>query len=216
MLSLYQLFRLCMEARYLDAENGASVAVLTRDSTLHILFQHSYGEEDWKNNLDFPAVPYRDMEEDWRCHRGFLRVWRSAEPYIAEILAQTTFERITVAGYSHGGALAVLCHEYIWFHHPDKRAHLRGVGFGAPRVIWCQSGCRRIAPRWENFTVVRNREDVITYLPPLLFGYRHMGQLLPIGKKGRYSSFNAHRPENYLASLAEREGITDTSPQSPV
>jgi len=213
-MTLHSLFRLCLDAHYLDAANGASFAVLTRDGTLYILFQQSAGLTDWQNNLDFPAAPYRDMETDWRCHRGFLRVWRSVQSYIDEILRLTSYSDITVAGYSHGGALAVLCHEYIWFRYPALRSRLRGVGFGAPRVVWCRSGCRRIASRWEQFTVVRNRDDVVTHLPPALLGYRHMGRILEIGRKGRYTSFDAHRPESYLASLAEAEDLTDTVFQS--
>lgn len=211
MLSYYSLFLLCRQARYLDASNGASFAVLTRDGTLYILFQQSVGLTDWQNNLDFPAAPYRNMETDWRCHRGFLRVWRSVQPYIDEILQLTGYVNVTTAGYSHGGALAVLCHEYIWFRYPGLRSRLRGAGFGAPRVVWCRAGCRRIAPRWETFTVIRNLDDAVTYLPPALLGYRHMGHLLEIGRKGRYTPIDAHRPEAYLFSLAEAEGLTDTA-----
>ena len=210
MLSFYDLFQLCLNARYLDVKNDASFAVQTRENTLYILFQHSSGLTDWQNNLDFPAAPYRDMETDWRCHRGFLRVWHSILPYIEEILNPGSCSAVTIAGYSHGAALAVLCHEYIWFHYPMLRSSLYGVGFGAPRVVWCRSGCRRIASRWENFTVIRNLDDAVTHLPPSILGYRHMGTLLKIGKKGRYTPIDAHRPESYLASLAEAQGITDT------
>ncbi len=204
MLLLSELFRLCMETPYLHAENGVSFAARSRGGVLHILFQKSEGAEDWHNNLDFPAAPYRDMEIDWRCHRGFLRVWQSAEPYIAEILAQTAYRDITVVGYSHGGALAVLCHEYIWFHYPDLRENLRGVGFGAPRVILCSSGCRRIAHRWANFTVVRCGRDAVTHLPPAILGYRHMGHILQIGER-HMPPIESHFPESYTDALAEYE-----------
>ena len=89
MLDLSRLFRRCLGASYLHVEGGADFAVSSADGVLYILFQWSRGAEDWKNNLDFPAVPYRDMADRWYCHRGFLRVWRGAEPYIAQILAQS-------------------------------------------------------------------------------------------------------------------------------
>lgn len=204
MILLSELFRLCLDTPYLHADNGASFAVRSRGDVLYILFQKSEGAEDWYNNLDFPAAPYRDMATEWRAHRGFLRVWKSAEPYIEEILAETAYRRITVAGYSHGGALAVLCHEYIWFRYPSLRADLHGVGFGAPRVIRCGRECRAAAHRWTQFTVVRCGRDAVTHLPPALLGYRHMGRLLTVGSR-QLSPTEAHMPQSYTDALLEYE-----------
>ena len=216
MLNLAHLFRHCLNADYIQVENDASFAVFTENQALHILFESSKGDTDWKNNLDFPAVPYRKMEDRWLCHRGFLRVWKSAEPYIAQILEQTKSSCIIVAGYSHGGALAALCHEYIWFHYPHRRRDLHGVGFGCPRVLWCFSGCAALAQRWENFLTIRNLDDAVTHLPPRILGYKHVGTILEIGKKGRYSPVKAHFAENYLDSLEEHEALRDIAFQSPV
>ena len=204
MLLLSELFGLCLDTPYLHVDNGASLAARSRGDVLCILFQKSEGTQDWYNNLDFPAVPYRDMETEWRCHRGFLRVWKSAAPYIEEILAATAYSKITVAGYSHGGALAVLCHEFIWFRYPHLRPQLRGVGFGAPRVIHCGSECRSAAHRWAQFTVVRCGRDVVTHLPPVLLGYRHMGRMLTVGDM-RLSPTEAHMPHSYTEALLAYE-----------
>lgn len=202
-MHLAQLFSLTLHAPYTEVENDASFAVIGKGGTLYILFQWSQGATDWKNNLDFPAVPYRDMPDRFLCHRGFLKVWKSAEPYIGEILRETAAKRITIAGYSHGGALAALCHEYVWFTDPERRDALTGVGFGAPRVLWRLPGTLWPQERWGQFTVVRNTDDIVTHLPPALLGYRHVGNLLTIGEPGRYSSIDAHRPEAYERSLWE-------------
>ena len=86
---------------------------------------------DWKNNFDFPAKPYKDMEVNWSCHRGFLRVWKSIEPYLEEVINDMTISQIYIVGYSHGAAIASLCHEYVWYHRPDLRDNgLEGFGFG--------------------------------------------------------------------------------------
>lgn len=195
------LFRMCLDAKYVDVENDVSFAVQSAEGRLYILFEWSRGRTDWENNLDFPAAPYRGMQDPWYCHRGFLRAWKVVQPYVETILQKLRPERITVAGYSHGGALAVLCYEYIWYHHPGLRVELRGMGFGAPRVLWCPDGCPALAARWEHFTVVRNLDDIVTHLPPKMLFYRHAGRLWEIGKKGRHTSIDAHRPENYLSSL---------------
>ncbi|MBQ8746493.1 MAG: lipase family protein [Clostridia bacterium] len=202
-MNLAELFSLTLHARYVRAENDASFAFHRENGTLYILFEASSGSTDWENNLDFPALPYRDMPHRWMCHRGFLRVWKSAEPYIAEAIAKTHETHVTVSGYSHGGALAMLCHEYIWFTHKPYREHLRGFGFGAPRVLWRLPGTLWPKERWQTFTVVRNLDDAVTHLPPAALGYTHVGTMLEIGEKGRYTSIDAHRPESYEKSLEE-------------
>ncbi len=202
-MNLAELFSAIMHAPYTHVEKDASFFAGTKGGTLYLLFQWSHGHTDWENNLDFPAVPYRDMENRWMCHRGFLSVWKSAEPYIADTLQKTHARRIVSAGYSHGGALAMLCHEYIWFTHPRFRKDLLGAGYGAPRVLFCPPGMTYPKERWETFTVIRNREDIVTQLPPFFLGYRHAGTLLKIGKTGRHTPFDAHRPENYERALEE-------------
>ena len=116
--------------------------------------------------------------------------------------------KIVTVGYSHGAALAVLCHEYIWFHRPDLRADAEGYGFGCPRVIW---GALTVdlQARWEGFTVVRNLDDLVTHMPPVFLGYRHVGGLLEIGKIGKYSAIDAHRAENILSELIIAEKKND-------
>ncbi len=61
---------------------------------------------------------------------------------------------------------------------------------------------KALQERWERFTVVRNLDDLVTHLPPGLLGYRHVGRLLEIGKRGQYSPVEAHLSENYLRELA--------------
>ncbi len=199
-----EYFERCLVAEYRQEKGGASWAIEERDGEVCILFEKSNGAEDWANNLHFHAVPYRGMRPVWQCHAGFLKVWRSVEEKVAEALREAMErgmpKRITVVGYSHGAALAVLCHEWIWYRYPAHRAHLWGYGFGCPRVLY---GCLPppIAQRWERFFVVRNLDDLVTHLPPRVMGYCHVGNLVEIGERDRYSSVEAHRPESYLAEL---------------
>ena len=83
---------------------------------------------------------------------------------------------------------------------PDLRDTVAGYGFGAPRVIFGALP-PQVAKRWEGFTVIRNIDDIVTHLPPASLGYRHVGELLEIGEKGKYSPTDAHRAENILAEL---------------
>lgn len=200
-MTLSQLFYRCTHRAYIHVENGGDYATERQGSTLYIYLECSDGMEDWKNNLDFPAKAYCRMGRAvWFAHRGFLKVWKTLEGYLEREIMDSAVQKIVTVGYSHGAALAVLCHEYIWYHRPDLRNVIRGYGFGCPRVIWGFRGSG-LRERWERFLVVRNIDDLVTHVPPAILGYFHVGELLCIGEKGKYSPIDAHRPENIQAEL---------------
>ena len=198
---LYQLFKSCLTQEYQEESNGASWAFERREDQLSLWFQHSHGVADWLNNLRAAAVPYREMSPPWRCHKGFLSVFKSLIPRLEPLIKDPTVKQICTVGYSHGAALAVLCHEYIWYHRPDLRESIQGYGYGCPRVLY---GCvpEELATRWQYFYVIRNLDDVVTHLPPRMSGYCHVGTLITIGTSEKYSATDAHRPESYLAELS--------------
>lgn len=200
-MALYELFSVCLRLPYSQVGKSANYAVKREKDTLYLFFQGTEGKNDWKINLDFPAKPYKRMGKTiWFAHRGFLRTWKEIEPFLADEIADKSVRKVVIAGYSHGGALAMLCHEYVWYNRPDLRASVEGYGFGAPRVFW---GVRtaKLRARWKNFTVIRNIDDLVTHLPPAVFGFSHVGALLKIGERGKYSSVEAHFPENILKEL---------------
>ena len=204
-MRLLDLFERCLYAPYVSLDNDADVALEQEGNELYIFLESSDGREDWRNNFDFPAKAYkRQGRTVFFAHRGFLKVWRTVEEYVSFAVSEYDVEGITTVGFSHGGALAVLCHEYVWYHRPDLRERIKGYGFGCPRVIWGAPAADVLA-RWERFTVVRNLDDAITHLPPKALGYTHVGRMLEIGERGKYSGIDAHRPENIRVEL-ERAG----------
>lgn len=195
------MFSACLDVEYTQSKESANYALVREGDTLYIFFECSNGGADWSVNLDFPAMPYKRMGATvWYAHRGFLEIWKRTQPYIEKHVADKSLKSIVITGYSHGAAVAVLCHEYVWFNRPDLRDTLIGYGFGCPRVLW---GIQResIKKRWESFTVVRNIDDAVTHLPPGALGYYHVGKLLEIGARGKYSPTDAHRPQNILTEL---------------
>ncbi len=198
---LYELLWECLNISYETVGISANYATRTDGDTLYIFFEASNGKNDWKINLDFPAKPYKRMGmATWFAHSGFLKTWKEIEPFLIGAITNKSVKNIVITGYSHGAAITVLCHEYVWFNRPDLREHIWGYGFGAPRVFW---GVRTEAlmRRWERFTVIRNIDDAVTHVPPAAFGYSHVGKILAIGKKSKYSAVDAHRATNILAEL---------------
>lgn len=199
-MNITELYARILKAEYTHLEETASFAFERDGATLYIYFEWSNGKTDWKNNFDFPAKPYRDMKNKWFAHRGFLKVWKIIEPHLKEQILDDSVKYIVIGGYSHGAAIALLCHEYCKFNRSDIL--IEGYGFGAPRVVW---GFLRkaVKQRFDGFTVVRNGCDIVTHLPPAVLGYRHAGNILKIGRNKGYKPIESHYPEHYTKELSD-------------
>ncbi len=198
------LFDRCYNAEYIRAAESGDYAIEVEGSTIYLLFEWSNGREDWRNNFDFPAKPYKHTEVTWRVHRGFLRVWKAMRDDIEQSVAtiiefeRGNIDRIVCVGYSHGAAIALLATEDMEYHH-GQAIRVEGLGFGAPRVLWGIVP-EQIKHRLRHFTPVRNIPDIVTHLPPAVFGFRHIN-LLTVGKRRKYNVIDAHRAEAYQAEL---------------
>lgn len=205
--NLLNLFKQVLNVKYTTIpESGASFFYEKKGDLLYIFFEHSNGIIDWRNNFDFPAKPYRKMENKWYVHRGFLRVWKSAKEYLKEQILNKSVKGIVIVGYSHGAALALLCYEFCVFNRPDIADNVYGYGFGCPRVVY---GClkKQVCERFKHFYVIRNCNDIVTHLPPRFFGFRHVGNIIHIGKKANYGLIDSHRAENYIEQLEKAEKL---------
>ena len=200
---------MCLRATYTHTKEGGDFAVTYRENTLYLLFQWSDGHEDWKNNLAFSAQcvnPLAPKRERWYCHRGFLKVWRAMREEIISLtawyLGRYDVREIICVGYSHGAALSLLAtHDMTSMF--GQKMPVMGYGFGCPRVVRGKLP-RQVKNDLARFTAVRNIPDLVTYLPPKLFGFRHVG-LCTIGEQGTYNPIDAHRAESYIQVLAERK-----------
>lgn len=199
-MNLTNLFTKILQVEYTHLEEAASFAYERTRGTLYIYFEESNGATDWKNNFDFPAKPYRRMEHKWYAHRGFLKVWKVIEPHLQAPICDPSVKHIIIGGYSHGAAIALLCHEYCKYNRPD--VEVEGYGFGAPRVLW---GFMRkaVKKRFEGFTVIRNGYDIVTHVPPALFGYRHVGTMVKVGRGKGYNPVASHYAHNYKTELRD-------------
>ena len=212
---LTNIYRRCLYANYTHVDEDGDFCIHPEGDTLYLLFQWTHSTSDWINNFSFPAKPYKDMGVKWYCHRGFLRVWKAIEPYLKEAVSNQKYTKIVVAGYSHGAAIASLCHEYVWFNRPDLRdGGLEGYGFGCPRVFFGWYITKQLRERWKTFYPIRNANDIVTHVPPILLGFRHVNKVLclpkvPQTKMTWFSPVNAHYPCNYLAGLSEWDRLQE-------
>lgn len=223
LIEMKDCFLKCLKAEYIHVDNDGDYAFEeSRDGkTLYLLFQWTRTAYDWISNFDFVAKPYKDMEITWKCHRGFLRAWKSIEPHIKELVKNEKYKAIKIAGFSHGAAIATLAHEYVWFNRPDLRSKenpdgITGYGFGCPRcyfssILPWKKMPQELAQRWVRFYPIRNLTDLVTHVPPRIFGFRHVAPVVQLGRTDKWQIIDyapnlpprvaMHYAPNYILSL---------------
>ena len=151
-----------------------------------------------------PKKPYKNMSCVWRCHSGFLKVYNAMKDdikaKIIEILrVKTNIKNIVCVGYSHGGALSLLATEDLTGIYGES-LHVSGYGFGAPRVIWGYVP-KQIKARLKNYTVIRNSNDIVTHVPPSIFGFRDVGNMYTIRGTEYTNPIKSHISDEYINNL---------------
>lgn len=137
---------------------------------------------DWRHNIDIIAKPYKGMKPIWFAHRGFKSKWKVIEDEVLELITTHQPTGVLLTGFSQGAAIAGLAHESMWYNFPEYREKLHTKVFGCPRFVWFWNKWK-IGNRWENFIRIESRWDLVTKVPPILFGYTHVGEAIKIGHK---------------------------------
>jgi hypothetical protein len=150
--------------------------------TLLLNFQGSVSHLDWRQNFDFLAAPYKEMEKKFRVHRGFLNKWKSIRDHV-QTKVTPEVEKVVILGFSQGGALAVLCHEDVWFQHERLRDSIETYAYGTPRVFsWATP-----KERFKGLHYIQYGGDMVCGVAPWIFGMKHMSksrtQVIKAGKK---------------------------------
>lgn len=218
-MKLSELFEICANRQnYVTVTQGARYEVdykFIEDvgaKTLYIFFEPSDGRIDWRVNFAYWRRPYKDMKIEYRVHGGFLESWKLIRDIVCAKITEKNMEdenfkwkKIVTVGYSHGGALAALCHECVWFERPDIRDIIEGYSFDGPRVyagLWIKPSLKK---RWARFKVFRNHNDIVTHLPPVIFFFRHVGEVIKLGAGKDPGLIGAHYPDKIKKSLEEYE-----------
>jgi len=196
----------CTSAKAKTAGKNTQYEITETDDTVYLAIQGSCDLDDWKFNFSFwlrPSMavwkkPYRYMRTLWFAHWGFVTAWKLArEQIMAELepVIRGSGKRLVILGYSHGAALAVVAHEDFKFNGYEPKTH----AFGCPRVLWMPS--KKIRERFEGVTLYQSRGDLVTHVPFVIMGFRHVGKVLKFGPK-RPITHLPHTLPNYRSILA--------------
>lgn len=227
MKKLSQLFANCAwNIKYQTAGNSVNYAFQEEGDTLYIYFQGSEdikaegGWIDWLRNFwFFPKFirPYEQMQYPFKVHGGFLAAWDEVKEIIQDKILELEsdnifrWKEIVIVGYSHGGALSGLCHEFCTFWRKDLHAKnlIHGFGFESPRFLHEYSVPQELASRWVNYYVIRNNKDIVTHVPPWLLCFKHVGKLVAMKTDTKNyrkpKCIGAHYPDAVYDSLLQYE-----------
>ncbi|MDR0293902.1 MAG: lipase family protein [Oscillospiraceae bacterium] len=189
-----------------NPQSGVQYFLRRDGDTLWITFRGSDSPRDWKTNLSVckKGIPYDNTETKIRVHTGFLNAYKSTcvrSLILAEITPDTHY--IKISGHSLGAALAVLCAVDVQYNFPGRDIEV--FLFGCPRV-----GNRAFAlsynKRVDKTVRVENGNDIVTKVPPALWGYRHVGARLHVGAPRLAGLYVArdHYPHRYYAGVLKK------------
>jgi len=191
--ALYQNWQSVGETQYAIEENGNEVL---------IAFQGSMDWIDWL--LNFYVIPYKDMEQPFYVHGGFLRQYKNVRDIVLDACKKA--EKVSLVGHSLGGALCILAHEDLRFHYRNLTIHT--YTFGAPRVLAEKSGCdvfilRLVYGGGTNLTKLINVVNGNDIVPQLPFWYMKNIATKHIGEPEKWWKFSIkqHMPDSYFKSL---------------
>lgn len=168
---------------------------------LSITFRGTNSKQDWLTDFTFwkKCIPYDNSASKIRVHSGFVNAYKNTciRSKIHQLITPD-IRFIKVAGHSYGAALAVLCAVDLEYNFParDYEVYL----FGCPRVgnrAFQKSYNKRVFKTLR----VENGNDIVTKVPPAIWGYRHVGMSIPVGvpRLPFVLSLRQHRPQGYYS-----------------
>lgn len=200
----------------INKKTNYKIRYLEHLKLIQIAFEESNGNFDWFINMLFVGVirvkPYKNMPVVYKTHAGFTASYKSIQDEligkIKDICKEHEVTDIEIFGWSYGGAMTQLCLEDLTYRFIEKRDHLdwfrnkiptiTGMTIGAPRVFYKTdlSSWNKIQKRLERLIMIANVNDLITHLPPSIFGSKHIMPLYGVGKP-KHMTFGIFNPWKY-------------------
>lgn len=186
-----------------DAKSGVQCYIRIKGKSATVTFRGTDNAVDRYKNLMFckKCNPYENVNPKICVHSGFLSAYKSenVRSRIHSVLREGV-ERVTLTGHSLGAAMAVICALDLQYNFPGKDYEV--YLFGCPRVgngAFKKSYDKRLIKTVR----VENGNDIVCKVPPVIFGYRHVGSRLHIGKSKNPLAFSflEHYPHDYFEKM---------------
>lgn len=176
----WELFKIIEEASFSTVGDELDYVITEIDGRPALIFEESRQRRDWENNFDFVVSLYKNGQHPMKVHRGFGNVWKSANDRImADFIAACKDNDKTplIAGWSFGGAMAVLAAEDFNFR-TGRQPFV--VTYGAPCVVGNKK-TRDYIKSCGVFWQFVNRNDCVPLMPPL--PWYHQINKVKVGEK---------------------------------
>lgn len=154
------------------------------DGILYIVFRATDSQLDWWNHLlFFPAsIPYNNEDSEIKIHEGWLSEYKKPEirDFIHSKIKDFKGKKVVCVGHSYGAALSTICSVDIQYNFSDKEVCC--VALSSPRVgnrAFVESYNKRVPMSLMAF----NGNDIVVEVPPALFGFRHINNVVHFGKR---------------------------------
>ena len=176
-----------------DADTDTQVFIAGDNKKIIISFRGTEGTkiDDWATDARIFKETWTDNNPLGEVHKGFYRALESVwDEITAELnLLRTNNQSVWITGHSLGGALAVLAGATLSLQQPEKSVN--GIyTFGQPRIANA-SFTKNYNNKLKNITFrFVNNNDVVTRVPPQIFGYSHVGHLMYFDHRGKLYSDN--------------------------
>jgi hypothetical protein len=160
------------------------------------------GSNDFKDWFDNFRIIGTTRSGYGRVPRGFYTNLDRLAPKIMELIKDHRDKTVTISGHSRGGAIAFLL--AIFLHRQGFRI-TDIVTFGCPNV-GKSNFIREVKRIKANIRMYKNGSDLITTLPPFIFGYKKPSRQIQIGKKRWWgTSIEDHYRESYSRVIQKIE-----------
>ena len=192
----FELFELIIYTSYCKSGDDVdwAVKVFCDENVVRLLFEPSTTKRDWINNFNFPIKIYKKQESCLRVARGWGNAYKSCNDEIMEHFIKVCEVYpgydIQIAGWSYGGAMAVIAAEDFYYR-TGKKASV--YTFGAPKPLWGRKCWRYVMSCVKDVKQYAHVNDCVPLCVPLP-GYK-MLKKVKIGKG--FNIFKLFKPDIY-------------------
>lgn len=154
---------------------------------------------DWFYNLSFrfKKTPYPSVtKKEIKVHKGFYNSYLTIRDYILQRFKENT--KLVVYGQSLGGAVATFAMLDLKYNYPD--IDIDPITTGSPRV-GNDAFVKSFEKRVSGYIRYVCGSDIVTMVPPKIFGFSHVGKKVHIGKKTFLPKIKDHMIKSYIKNL---------------